>query len=207
MTYLGQSVTACLHGTHPKPCTALLNIKSSYTSQHITGKIIQQNHWDRCIQWHVETVTPFPWANTVTNGSAQAQRRLSALWDPFPWTDPSLSGPGSELFTCLTECPVDRRRVPAPGARRRHWVQMDQSPAPRKSPLAKSSKSVNSGGCHPYLRNVSAFLVNFHLNRWRYSHVTSFLANHTAMFLGPWACGSECCSSNSNAPDISQKAS
>ena len=25
------------------------------------------------------------------------------------------------------------------------------------------------------------------------------------MFLGPWACGSECCSSNSNAPDISQK--
>ena len=61
-----------------------------------------------------------------------------------------------------------------------------------------------SGGCHPYLRNVSAFSVNFHLNRWRYSHVT-FLANHTAMFLGPWACGSECCSSNSNAPDISQK--
>ena len=26
------------------------------------------------------------------------------------------------------------------------------------------------------------------------------------MFLGPWACGSECCSSNSNAPDTSQKA-
>ena len=25
------------------------------------------------------------------------------------------------------------------------------------------------------------------------------------MFLGPWACGSECCSSNSNAPDTSQK--
>ena len=35
--------------------------------------------------------------------------------------------------------------------------------------------------------------------------MTSFLANHAAMFLGPWACGSECCSSNSNAPDISQK--
>ena len=47
--------------------------------------------------------------------------------------------------------------------------------------------------------------MNFHLNRWRYSHVTSFLANHAAMFLGPWSCGSECCSSNSNAPDISQK--
>ena len=62
-----------------------------------------------------------------------------------------------------------------------------------------------AGGCHPYLRNVSAFSVNFHLNRWRYSHVTSFLANHAAMFLGPWACGSECCSCNSNAPDISQK--
>ena len=61
------------------------------------------------------------------------------------------------------------------------------------------------GGCHPYLRNVSAFSVNFHLNRWRYSHVTSFLANHAAMFLGPWVCGSECCSSNSNAPDTSQK--
>ena len=60
-------------------------------------------------------------------------------------------------------------------------------------------------GCHPYLRNVSAFSVNFHLNRWRYSHVTSFLANHAAMFLGPWARASECCSSNSNAPDISQK--
>ena len=25
------------------------------------------------------------------------------------------------------------------------------------------------------------------------------------MFLGPWACGSECYNSNSNAPDISQK--
>ena len=25
------------------------------------------------------------------------------------------------------------------------------------------------------------------------------------MFLGPWACGSECCSSNPNAPDTSQK--
>ena len=25
------------------------------------------------------------------------------------------------------------------------------------------------------------------------------------MFLGPWACGSECCSSNSNARDTSQK--
>ena len=62
-----------------------------------------------------------------------------------------------------------------------------------------------SGGCHPYLRNVSAFSVNFHLNRWRYSHVTSFLANHAAMFLGPWACGSECCSSNSNASDTIQK--
>ena len=35
--------------------------------------------------------------------------------------------------------------------------------------------------------------------------MTSFLANHAAMFLGPWACESECCSSNSNAPDISQK--
>ena len=35
--------------------------------------------------------------------------------------------------------------------------------------------------------------------------MTSFLSNHAAMFLGPWACGSECCSSNSNAPDISQK--
>ena len=35
--------------------------------------------------------------------------------------------------------------------------------------------------------------------------MTSFLANHAAMFLGPWACGSECCSSNSNAPDTSQK--
>ena len=64
---------------------------------------------------------------------------------------------------------------------------------------------IRPGGCHPYLRNVSAFSVNFHLNRWRYSHVTSFLANHAAIFLGPWACGSECCSSNSNAPDISQK--
>ena len=32
-----------------------------------------------------------------------------------------------------------------------------------------------------------------------------FLANHAAMFLGPWACGSECCSSNSNAPDTIQK--
>ena len=62
-----------------------------------------------------------------------------------------------------------------------------------------------AGGCHPYLRNVSAFSVNFHLNRWRYSHVTSFLANHAAMFLGPWACGSECCSSNPNAPDTCQK--
>ena len=35
--------------------------------------------------------------------------------------------------------------------------------------------------------------------------MTSFLANHAAMFIGPWACGSECCSSNSNAPDTSQK--
>ena len=35
--------------------------------------------------------------------------------------------------------------------------------------------------------------------------MTSFLANHATIFLGPWACGSECCSSNSNAPDISQK--
>ena len=25
--------------------------------------------------------------------------------DPFPWTDPSLSGPGSELFTCLSVPP------------------------------------------------------------------------------------------------------
>ena len=35
--------------------------------------------------------------------------------------------------------------------------------------------------------------------------MTSFLANHAAMFLRSRACGSECCSSNSNAPDISQK--
>ena len=64
---------------------------------------------------------------------------------------------------------------------------------------------IQPGGCHPNLRNVSAFSVNFHLNRWRYSHVTSFLANYAAMFLGPWACGSECCRSNSNGPGISQK--
>ena len=73
------------------------------------------------------------------------------------------------------------------------------------SPAYQRNSDNCPGGCHPYLRNVSAFSVNFHLNRWRYSHVTSFLANHAAMFLGPWACGSECCSSNSNAPDISQK--
>ena len=77
---------------------------------------------------------------------------------------------------------------------------------PENSRYKYSSRlSPISGGCHPYLRNVSAFQVNFHLNRWRYSHVTSFLTNHAAMFLGPWACGSECCSSNSNAPDTSQK--
>ena len=87
------------------------------------------------------------------------------------------------------------------------------NPAPRTEDAARSgtphdvphSTPPIPGGCHPYLRNVSAFSVNFHLNRWRYSHVTSFLANHAAMFLGPWACGSECCSSNSNAPDTSQK--
>ena len=45
----------------------------------------------------------------------------------------------------------------------------------------------HSGGCHPYLRNVSTFSVNFHLNWLRHSHVTSFLANHAAMFVGPWA--------------------
>ena len=74
-----------------------------------------------------------------------------------------------------------------------------------KSGIPKFRDSSKARGCHPYLRNVSAFSVNFHLNRWRYSHVTSFLANHAAMFLGPWACGSECCSSNINAPDTSQK--
>ena len=47
--------------------------------------------------------------------------------------------------------------------------------------------SVTPGGCIPYLRNVSTFSVNFHLNSLRHSHVTSFLANHAAMFAGPWA--------------------
>ena len=35
-----------------------------------------------------------------------AQLRLRASCpagrDPFPWTNPSLTGPGSELFTCLS---------------------------------------------------------------------------------------------------------
>ena len=42
------------------------------------------------------------------------------------------------------------------------------------------------GGCLPYLRNVSTVSVNFRLNRLRHSHVTSFLANHAAMFVGLW---------------------
>ena len=57
-------------------------------------------------------MTPFPWASTVTNGSAEAGRQLSGWLDPFPWTDPSLSGPGSELFTCLS--------VPPDGGTLRH---------------------------------------------------------------------------------------
>ena len=51
------------------------------------------------------SVTPFPWASTVTNGSAKAKSQLSSWRDPFPWTDPSLTGPGSELFTCLSVPP------------------------------------------------------------------------------------------------------
>ena len=61
--------------------------------QHPTGSVVQQ------------TMTPFPWASTVTNGSAKAESQLSGWRDPFPWTDPSLSGPGSELFTCLSVPP------------------------------------------------------------------------------------------------------
>ena len=30
---------------------------------------------------------------------------LADSLDPFPWTDPSLTGPGSELFTCLSVSP------------------------------------------------------------------------------------------------------
>ena len=50
-------------------------------------------------------LTPFPWASTVTNGSAKAKSQLSGWRDPLPWTDPSLTGPGSELFTCLSVPP------------------------------------------------------------------------------------------------------
>ena len=39
--------------------------------------------------------TPFPWASTVTNGSAKAESQLCGWRDPFPWTDPSLRGRAS----------------------------------------------------------------------------------------------------------------
>ena len=50
-------------------------------------------------------MTPFPWASTVTNGSAKAESQLCGWRDPFPWTNPLLRGPGSELFTCLSVPP------------------------------------------------------------------------------------------------------
>ena len=66
--------------------------------------------WRKSRKLHVRIIlghpmTPFPWASTVTNGSAKAKSQLSGWRDPFPWTDPSLTGPGSELFTCLSVPP------------------------------------------------------------------------------------------------------
>ena len=41
---------------------------------------------------------------TLSTVSLEAEL-VSVTMDPFPWTDPSLSGPGSELFTCLSVPP------------------------------------------------------------------------------------------------------
>ena len=84
---------------------------------------------------------PFPLTSTVTNGSVQAQRRLSGLPDPFPWTDPSLSGPGSGLFTCLS--------APPPG---RGWRRGGTGPPPAalgsNGPITGAAKTSVRGLVH-----------------------------------------------------------
>ena len=39
------------------------------------------------------------------NGNERLSHGLAPVVNPFPWSDPSLSGPGSELFTCLSAPP------------------------------------------------------------------------------------------------------
>ena len=58
--------------------------------------------------------------------------------DPIPWTDPSLSGPGSELYTCLsTPSPGGGWRRGGTYCRWRLWVQMDQSPRSRAAVIGR----------------------------------------------------------------------
>ena len=109
-----------------------------------------QEQWGMCLSAGsmenegVRTMTPFPWASTVTNGSAQPKRQLSGLRNPFPRTDPSLSGPGSELFTCLSVPPSGGGwqwggTVPAPatlGSNGPITAKPGRGDWPRRRPLA-----------------------------------------------------------------------
>ena len=61
--------------------------------------------------------------------------------DPFPWIDPSLRGPGSELFTCLSDPPPG-------GGWRRDWTVPPPAALGSNGPITSAAKKSVSGLVH-----------------------------------------------------------